>query len=312
MYAGLPEWAEGLTKTTDSWVRAGLWILLAVGIGLVCVALIRAFRRDPDAEAMRQNPGNGWRVSRLIMRKTHSLRRVEALCQDFLAQPHKTEEVRVLAARAIRQHRAEGGTQEGSWNFWGGLQAAMEQHGSDAVTNAVTELDAEFPPSWSVRCWMTYRQWREKKQTRGHGELGSVTTAGKEGSGRALSQQASSDDWSEFKLIPLNHAACRWAGLPPTDTSLRDPRAQEELARLCLAVKQRKIEHRMGDNYHVLQFFFNANPSNDQFSREALVRYAEESGREIPAFLRQTHAAMKTNRANGEGETHVVSPKAKP
>ena len=144
LYAGFSEWGEGLTETTDFWVSTALFILLSIAIGLVCVAL-RMFRRD--AVAVKRNLGNGWRVSRRMM-NLWSMRKVEALCQDFLAQPHKTDEVRVLAARAIRQHRAEGGTERGSWEFWSGLEAAMQEHGEEPVTQAITALDEEFPPAW--------------------------------------------------------------------------------------------------------------------------------------------------------------------
>lgn len=167
-HVGFSEWAEGLTKTTDFWVNTSLWIFLAVAIGLVCVALIRVAlirMRSGDAGAVQRNPGNGWRVSRLMMR-VWTLREVESLCQDFLAQPHKADGERVLAARALRQHRAEGGTRHASPTFWFGLEEAEELHGADAVQAAISNLNAEFPPSWPMRGWMSYRQWREKKQPR--------------------------------------------------------------------------------------------------------------------------------------------------
>ena len=286
-YFGFSEWAEGLTKTTDSWVSATLWTFLAIGIGLVLLALFRMFRRDSNAEAVKRNPGNGWRVSRLIMR-VWTLRRVESLCQDFLAQPHKTGEVRVLAARAVRQHRAEGGTEKGSWDFWMGLQAAMEQHGEDSITEAVTALDAEFPPSWPVRCWMKYRRWREKTSKRGDIQPISATTIGKKESESTSSRQTSEADWNEFDFLPLKYAACMWHELPPTEASLRKQIVQEELSRLSLAVKQRKLEHRNGDAYHGALILLGINPANDQFSKQALVRYAKEAGRDLPAFLRST------------------------
>ena len=95
-----------------------------------------------------------------------SMRKVEALCQDFLAQPHKTDEARVLAARAIRQHRAEGGTERGSWEFWSGLEAAMQNLGEEAVTQAITALDEEFPPSWWRKRRMIHAAAREARMFR--------------------------------------------------------------------------------------------------------------------------------------------------
>ena len=93
-------------------------------------------------------------------------------------------------------------------------------------------------------------------------------------------------NWQEFEYLPLKYAACMWHGFPATDNSLRQPIIQEELSRLSLAVKQRKLEHRNGDTYHGMLTLLNINPANDQFSRPALARYAKAAGREVPAFLR--------------------------
>lgn len=166
-WIGLEEWAASAPIQADTWLTVALVVVAALYAGNF--AWKRWLRRDPDAEAMRQNPGNGWRVSRLIMR-VRSMREVEELCQDFMAQPHKTDEARVLSARALRQHREEGGTQRGSWEFWSGLEDAMRRYGSDLITSTVTALDKEFPPSWPVRCCMKYRQWREKKSKGKPGE----------------------------------------------------------------------------------------------------------------------------------------------
>ena len=142
---GFSSWGESFTPATDDWILAGC---IAVAVLWACSFVIpRARRNHADAAAIKQSPGNGWRVS-LRMMNLWSMRKVEALCQDFLAQPHKTDEVRVLAARAIRQHRAEGGTERGSWEFWSGLEAAMQEHGEESVTQAITALDEEFPPAW--------------------------------------------------------------------------------------------------------------------------------------------------------------------
>lgn len=156
-FLGLASWAENFTPATDD-------LILGASIAIAVLLLATpCFSRVTDASAAKRNPGNGWRVSRLIM-KAWTLRKVEALCQDFLAQPHRTDEVLVLAARSIRQHRSKGGTTDASWRFWGDLEEAMEQHGVDPVSTAIADLDAAFPPSWPMRCWMNYRQWREKRQ----------------------------------------------------------------------------------------------------------------------------------------------------
>ena len=98
-WIGLEEWSATLPARID--------LFVGVGLGLVALAYIAwKILRNPhraDLKAATQTPGNGWRVSRLIMR-VWTLRKAESLCRDFLAQPQKTDEVRVRAARALRQH----------------------------------------------------------------------------------------------------------------------------------------------------------------------------------------------------------------
>ena len=160
---GFSSWGESFTPVTDDWILAGC---IAVAVLWACSFFIpRARLNHADAAAIKQSPGNGWRVSRRMM-NLWSMRKVEALCQDFLAQPHKTDEVRVLAARAIRQHRAEGGTERGSWEFWSGLEVAMQEHGEEAVTQAITALDEEFPPSWWRKRRMIHAAAREARMFR--------------------------------------------------------------------------------------------------------------------------------------------------
>ena len=161
-YFGLSSWGEGFASSTDEWI---LGVCIVVGMISIFSLAYSLFWCDSDAVAVKRNPGNGWRVSRLIM-CVWTIRKAEGLCRDFLAQPQKTEEVRVLVAYALRQHRAEGGTKQGSWKFWVGLLGAEEQYGADAVRATVTKLDEEFPPSWLTQCWMKCRQRREEKYTR--------------------------------------------------------------------------------------------------------------------------------------------------
>lgn len=154
---GLSSWGEGFTSATDE-------LISSISIGAIIFLLaLPWFSRVADAVAAKLNPWDGWRVSRLIM-KAWSLSRVEALCQGFLAQPRRTHEVRVLVARGLRKHRAEGGTEEGSWEFWANLDDAKNCHGGDFVNRTVTEMDREFPESWLTRRWMKRRQRRERKQ----------------------------------------------------------------------------------------------------------------------------------------------------
>lgn len=95
-------------------------------------------------------------------------------------------------------------------------------------------------------------------------------------------------DWEEFETIPLKYAACLWVGLPPGTESLKTGEAQAELARLTLAAKQRKLEHPNGDFYHGMLKLFGGEPGeNDEFSKEAYRRYAVDSHRPIPPFLKE-------------------------
>ncbi len=105
-------------------------------------------------------------------------------------------------------------------------------------------------------------------------------------------------NWQEFEYLPLKYAACMWHGFPATDSSLRQPIIQEELSRLSLAVKQRKLEHRNGDAYYAALALFGVDPANNQFSKQALVQYATAEGRDIPAFLRSTKVTDEEAGAN--------------
>ena len=98
---------------------------------------------DPDREAIEKNPGNGWRVARLIM-KASSVEEAEALCRDFANQPHKADEVEVFAAYyAMRALLEED--DESLW--WQCIREAEERgHDSDAVFAAVSRLEEAGVP----------------------------------------------------------------------------------------------------------------------------------------------------------------------
>ena len=76
-----------------------------------------------------------------------------------------------------------------------------------------------------------------------------------------------------------------WCDLPPHEASLHKPVVQEELGRLRLAVKRRKLEHRNGDNYHTLLLLLGWNTDDDQFTKASLIEYAKAAGRPLPPFL---------------------------
>ena len=94
-------------------------------------------------------------------------------------------------------------------------------------------------------------------------------------------------NWHEFKRLPLKWAACLWLDLPPTDESLQDPRVQERLNRLSLAVRQRKLEH-PDSLYYAWSHLpsYNPNLEDVEFSKTALAQYAEKENGHVPDFLR--------------------------
>ena len=96
---------------------------------------------DPDREAVEKNPGNGWRVTRLIA-KASSVEEAEALYRDFMSQPHKTDEVEVFAAYYVMRALLEGDNED----LWWECVREEEQRGydSDAVLGAVSRLEKEF------------------------------------------------------------------------------------------------------------------------------------------------------------------------
>ena len=96
---------------------------------------------DPDREAVEKNPGNGWRVTRLIA-KASSVEEAEALYRDFMSQPHKTEEVEVFAAYYVMRALLEGDNKD----LWWECVREEEQRGydSDAVLGAVSRLEKKF------------------------------------------------------------------------------------------------------------------------------------------------------------------------
>ena len=102
-----------------------------------------ALSPDPDREreAVERNPGNGWRVARLIT-KASSVEEAEALYRDFMSQPHKADEVEVFAAYYVMRALLEGDSKE----LWWECVREEEQRGydSDAVLGAISRLEKKF------------------------------------------------------------------------------------------------------------------------------------------------------------------------
>ncbi len=68
-------------------------------------------------------------------------------------------------------------------------------------------------------------------------------------------QNRARPNWTHFDRFPLKYAACLWAGLRPSDQSLKDHNTQEILAELRLAVQHGKIRHPRGELFLRLTVF---------------------------------------------------------
>ena len=145
-------WGEEFTATTDTWIT----IALATALALVISVVFLMWRGD--AWAARRNQSNGHRISRVMM-KALTMSRVETLYQDFMAQPHKTNEICVIVARFIRQHRRSVGEEE-AWNCYPLLDEARERYGSGAIEDSIADLERAFPLSW----WESWRIGRQEQR----------------------------------------------------------------------------------------------------------------------------------------------------
>ena len=76
--------------------------------------LYRVPQQIADRRAVAANPGNGWRVARLIL-STQTPERAEALFRDFMAEPHKDREERVFAAYWVRTCKLRGVSGQDCW-----------------------------------------------------------------------------------------------------------------------------------------------------------------------------------------------------
>ena len=72
------------------------------------------------------NPGNGWRLSRLIL-NAKTTDEAEALFRDFMAQPHRDREERVFAAYWLKTCKLRGVTLQDSWQKMA-FAAAEHEH----------------------------------------------------------------------------------------------------------------------------------------------------------------------------------------
>ena len=107
------------------------------------IQLIREPEISDDEEAVRLNPGNGRRVVRLIMRASTE-REVDDLYGDFKSAAHKTSDIEVFAAYALKVNRLQGGDQDDGW--WSRFDDEVATfNNSDDIMAAFERLGEEFP-----------------------------------------------------------------------------------------------------------------------------------------------------------------------
>ena len=80
-----------------------------------------------DQKAVEANPGNGWRVHRLIL-DAATAGEVAALYQDFMSQPHKSREALVFATYHMKISKLDG---DSLGDCWTQMTAAAWKHGSE-------------------------------------------------------------------------------------------------------------------------------------------------------------------------------------
>ena len=97
----------------------------------------------PDAEAVRRDPGHGYRVARLIM-KCRTVDEVQTLYEDFKNASNKTSESKALAAYAFKKERLLNGDQDEDW-WWDFYEEAAKLEDSDEVIREFERLEKEFP-----------------------------------------------------------------------------------------------------------------------------------------------------------------------
>ena len=76
--------------------------------------LYRVPQQIADRRAVAANPGNGWRVARLIL-NTQTPEQAEALFHDFMASPHKDQQEQVFATYWVQTCKLRGVTERDCW-----------------------------------------------------------------------------------------------------------------------------------------------------------------------------------------------------
>ena len=123
----------------ELWFPLGDWrwllvALLCVTPGLFCYrreiwdrlgGLLLRIPSSADRTALRENPGNGWRVGRVIL-QAKTTDEAEALFRDFMAHPDKSREEYAFAAYWLRTCKLRGVNERDCWQE---IANAAHQHG---------------------------------------------------------------------------------------------------------------------------------------------------------------------------------------
>ena len=142
--AGAANHRWAVSRPTVTVTRASFWTRIK-----------QLFRQLPfptgtiDEEAVRRNPGNGRRMIRLIMNAS-TVDEAEDRYGDFASAPHRTMELDVFAACAVKKVRLLNGDDEAESDMWWEFSsAAAKEFGlneaADEFFAAAERLNKEYP-----------------------------------------------------------------------------------------------------------------------------------------------------------------------
>ena len=98
-----------------------------------------------DKEAVKSNPGSGYRVVRLIMNAS-TVSEVQNLYEDFQSTQRRTRESEVFAAYVLQKDRLLGDQRETQTDWWWELHGEAEKRGfTDEIYSMIEQLEEEYP-----------------------------------------------------------------------------------------------------------------------------------------------------------------------
>ena len=210
-----------------------------------------------DSDAVKINPGNGWRVARLIL-KAETANHMETLFNDFMSQPHRDREERVFAAYWVRASKLRCLNGQECWH-----QTALA-----AIKHERKTGDADF---WKRTIAEVGEIFREV-----YGE-NVLSAGGTPSPWMSVTDFRSYDGYVDFELY---EAACLWVGIEP-HYPVQHPDAKRMLGQLRSAVRNHAL------NCTEISLFAIESPKDTSpIRRDDLLDYAAGIG-DIPAFLAQ-------------------------